>query len=130
MVDAEVAEVEERVAHPRVLPVDDPDPRAVVDEVGVEQVVVARPELERGGQAGQLDPPPDRLAQLVLGRDRDAARQRQRPVRLHDPERHEQPRDGRTVVDAAERIGDPPERLRSWTASSVTGAPTMKRVTR
>ena len=52
VVDAEVAEVEERVAHPRVLPVDDPDPGAVVDEVGVEQVVVAGPQLDRGGQQG------------------------------------------------------------------------------
>ena len=45
-------EVEERVAHAGVLPVDDPDPLAVVDEVGVEQVVVAGPQLDRRGQAG------------------------------------------------------------------------------
>src|SRR6185503_13639692 len=38
VVDREVAEVEERVTHARVLPVDDPHPRPVVDEVRVEQV--------------------------------------------------------------------------------------------
>ena len=61
VVDAEVAEVEERVAHAGVLPVDDPDARPVIDEVGVEQVVVARPELDRRREAGELDPARDRL---------------------------------------------------------------------
>ena len=40
VVDREVRQVEERVAHPGVLPVHDPDPLAVVDEVGRQQVVV------------------------------------------------------------------------------------------
>src|SRR6202521_5255889 len=41
MVDGQVGKIEEAVAHARVLPVDDPD-LAVVQEVGVEKVVVAR----------------------------------------------------------------------------------------
>ena len=72
---------------------------------------MARPELDRGGQESALDPPPDRRREVVLGRDRDAAGQRESPVCLHDPERHEQPRDGRPVVDPPERIRHPPERL-------------------
>ena len=60
----------------------------------------------------------------------DAARQRQRAIRLDDAERHEQARDGRAVVDAAERIGDPASVSGSWTASSMTGEPSMNRVTR
>ena len=42
VVDREVREVEEAVAHARVLPVDDPEPLAVVEEVRVQEVVVAR----------------------------------------------------------------------------------------
>ena len=102
VVDAEVAEVEERVAHPGVLPVDDPDPCPVVDEVGVEQVVVAGPQLERRREAGELDPPADRRGQLVLDGDRDAAREGERSVGLDDPQRDEQPGNRRPVVDAAE----------------------------
>ena len=41
MVDRQVGEVEEPVAHPGVLPVDNPE-LAIVQEVGVEQVVVTR----------------------------------------------------------------------------------------
>ena len=113
MVDAEVAEIEERVAHPGVFPVDDPDPRAVVDEVRVEQVVVARPQLDRVRQEGHLDPAADRRGRVVRRRDGDPARERQRPIRLDDPKRHEQPGDRRPVVDPAQRVGDPPERLGS-----------------
>jgi hypothetical protein len=47
VVDAEVAEVEERIAHARILPVHDPDPCSVIDEIGCEQVVVARAQLHR-----------------------------------------------------------------------------------
>ena len=42
MLHREVPEIEEDVAHPRVLPVEDPYAVAVVEEVGVEQIVVAR----------------------------------------------------------------------------------------
>jgi hypothetical protein len=49
------------IAHTRVLPVDDPDPVAVVDEIGVQQVVVAWRQLDRRRQECKLDPTPDRL---------------------------------------------------------------------
>ena len=55
VVDGEVGEIEEDVAHAGVLPVDDPDALAVVDEVRVQQVVVAGP-LGHWA-AGTLDPP-------------------------------------------------------------------------
>ncbi len=73
VIDREVAEIERRVAHSGVLPVDDPKPVSIVDEVGVQQVVVAGPKLHRRGQAGQLDPARDRPGEVVLRRDRDAA---------------------------------------------------------
>ena len=63
-----------------------------------------------GREQRQLDPP-DGLGQLVLGRDRDAPRLRQRAVRLDDPERHEQPGDRRAVVEAAEGLCDAGERV-------------------
>src|SRR6478672_209830 len=113
VIDAEVAEVEERVAHPGVFPVDDPDAASVVDEVGIEQVVVARPELDRSGEQRTLDPPADGGSELVLRRDGHAARHRQGPIGLGDPERNEQSRDGRAIVDPSERIRDSPERLGS-----------------
>ena len=47
VIDAEIPQVEERIAHARVLPIDDPDALPVVDEVRVEQVVVARTQLDR-----------------------------------------------------------------------------------
>ncbi len=50
---------------------------------------------------------------VIRGRDDDAAGERERPVRLDDAERHEQPRDRRAVVDPAERIGDAPQRRRA-----------------
>src|SRR5438093_10232087 len=105
MVRAEVAEVEERIAHPGIFPVDDPDAPAVVDEVRVEQVVVTRPELDRVAEEGELDPTPDRLGEPELDRDRDAAGKRQGAVGLDDPERAEQAGDRRAVVDWADRVG-------------------------
>ncbi len=131
VVDAEVAEVEERVAHPGVFPVDDPDPRPVVDEVGVEQVVVARPELDRVGQEGALDPAPD---------GRRAAR-----TRAGSGRRGPSPAPGTPRRSGAARTGPGiagPSWIRRsesatrrsvsgrWTASSETGDPTMNRVTR
>ena len=71
MVDREVREVEEEVAHAGVLPVDDPDALAVEDEVRVQEVVVAgttlrcRRGLARSASACSLRPG------VVVG-DRDA----------------------------------------------------------
>ena len=109
MVDREVREVEEHVAHPRVLPVDDPDSPAVVDEVRVEEVVVARP-LWRGA-AQLLDPPCDLPRPGVRGRHLGAAIERRRAVVLDDPERVEASRDGRPGVHRPEGVRDALERL-------------------
>ena len=84
---------------------------AVVDEVGVEQVVVARPERDRRGEERELDASADRGRQLVFRRDRDAARLGQGPVRLDDAQRDEQAGNGRAVVDPTERVRDASQRL-------------------
>ena len=52
VVDREVRQVEEGIGHPRVLPVEDAD-RAVMEHVGVQQVVVA--EHAGAERAGRLD---------------------------------------------------------------------------
>ena len=80
----------------------------------------------------QLDPPADRAgASSYSGGMATPRAERERPVRLDDPERHEQARDRRPVVDPAERVGDPPERLGSVDRLvRLTGDPTMNRVTR
>ena len=67
---------------------------------------MARPKLDRRLEADQLDPAADGRREVVLGRDRHAAGEREGPVRLDDPERDEQARDRRAVVDATERVGD------------------------
>ena len=62
---------------------------------------------------GELDPaarPRGRAS--YSARDRHAARRRQSAVRLDDAERHEQARDRRAVVDAAERVADAAQGLR------------------
>jgi hypothetical protein len=99
------------VAHPRVLPIDDPDALAVIDEVRVEQVVVAGPELDRVGQERLFDQPADLPGALVGGRDRHASLGRQRPVCLADPQRDEQARDRRAIMDPTQRVRDAAERL-------------------
>ena len=98
-------------SHARVLPVDDPDPTAVIDEVGIEQVVVTRSQLERVVEESPLDLTSD-SGSVVVGRgDRHASCDRERPVRLADPKRHEQPGNGRSVVDAPQGVRNPFERL-------------------
>ena len=54
VIDREVREVEEAVTHPRVLPVDDAEALAIVQEVRVQEIVVARD--GRVGRASLLDP--------------------------------------------------------------------------
>ena len=82
VVDGEVREVEEPVSHPRVLPVDDPQALAVVEEVRVQEVVVARHRFL--GRALGLDPSGDLVRPLVASRERShpgRARSRDRPRR-------------------------------------------------
>ena len=60
-VGGEAAEVEERRVEAGILPVDEPEPVAVVDEVGGQKVVVPEDDLDRPGR--RLQP---------LGRRREA----------------------------------------------------------
>ncbi len=104
VVDGEVREVEEPVAHAGVLPVDDPDPGRRADEVGVQQVVVAR--LRRPGAERAFDLVGAGLGLLVLGGDPDAVRLRGLAVGLDDSKGVERRGEGRAVVDAPEQSGD------------------------
>jgi len=108
VVDAEVAEVEERVAHAGVLPVDNPDPLAVVDEVGVQKVVVAWARLDRCVEQRALNAASHLVGLVPGGWPRHAASNGQRQVGLDDAERNEEAGDRRTAMDATDRIGDTP----------------------
>ena len=86
VVDGEVAEVEVAVAHARVLPVDDPQAPAVVEEVGCEVVVVARDRaVLRPDQRG-VDRGRGARERRVVGGDRDAVGGGGRVVGLDDRE--------------------------------------------
>src|SRR5216683_8075224 len=87
----DVAELEAGIVVARVLVVDQPDVRAVVNEVGGEQVVVARDRaVEAGGQ--RLPHCVERRAQLVVAvRDPDAALRGDGPVAALDFEHVEVP---------------------------------------
>ena len=93
---------------------------------------MARPELDRDRSGSDSSiRRPIALGELVLGRDGHATGQGERAIRLDDPERDEEAGDGRAVVDPAERVGDPLERLRLMRpAASLTRVPSMNRVTR
>ena len=112
VVDGEVPEVEERVAHACVLPVDDPRAAAVVDEVRVQEVVVTRARVSEG--APPLDHIGDRFGPVVRGGNPDAPLPRGRPVDLDDAEAVEAGRERRPGVEARERGAnlldvDPPD---------------------
>ncbi len=47
MLNSEVAEVEEDIAHTGVFPIQDADAGAVINKIAVEQVIVARTESQR-----------------------------------------------------------------------------------
>ncbi len=101
VVDGEVREVEEAVAHPRVLPVDDAEPLAVVQEVGVQEVVVARD--GRVGCASLLDPRGDLVRAIERLGHAPSALERCLPVGLDHAEGVEHSGDLRTVVERAQR---------------------------
>ena len=51
VVHHQIPEIERRLVHARILPVEEPDPRTIAQEVGAEQIVVARHEfIGRGGE--------------------------------------------------------------------------------
>ena len=110
VVDREVREVEEPVSHARVLPVDDAEALAVVEEVRVQEVVVARP--WGLAPAKRLDPQRDRVRLPVLVGDLPAARERRLAVRLDDAEGVERAGNRRAVVERAKRRGDAAQELR------------------
>src|SRR5207248_4765917 len=104
MVDGEIAEIEETVAHSRVLPIHDPDGDAVIDEVGVEQIVVAEHRWLRA--KGALDRDPDGLGGFVRRGQTPAVAHRGQRVGLDDPEGREGTRDGPRLVDPSQRLRD------------------------
>ena len=96
VVDREVRQVEEDVAHARVLPVDDADASAVVDEVGRQEVVVARTLRRRPARA--LDEH-GRLAGALVGL------RHRRPRASPQSRRTPRPRGtGRTAPGSAARL--------------------------
>ena len=104
VVDGEVAEVEERVAHARVLPVDDPETSVGGDEVRVQQVVVAG--ARRRACAAALDAVGDLLRPAVSGRDRNASLTGGVAVDLDDAEAVERNGKGRSVVEPPQQPAD------------------------
>ncbi len=68
VVDREVRQVEEAVANSGVLPVDDAQDVAVVEEVRVQEIVVARDGV--GCRALAFDPAGELVCPLVVVRDR------------------------------------------------------------
>src|SRR5713101_642659 len=87
MVDGEIAEVEEAIAHAGVFPVDDANRRAVVDEIRVQQIVVA--EHGRLGPKRALDVDGDGPCPLVRRWQLAAMPGRGECVRFHDSEGRE-----------------------------------------
>ena len=128
VVDREVGEVEVAVAHPRVLPVDDPEPVLATEEVRGEQVVVAG--------HGSLGPEGASISRPARGpartrRDVAAALARGLGVGLDDAERVEaggQPLSG--VVDRAQRARDALIVSGSRSSSEVISRPSTNSVTR
>ena len=104
VIDGEVPEVEERVAHAGVFPVDEPETDTVVDEVRIQQVVVARP--KRSVRAAALDLVGKLLRALVRGRHVDAVLVGGVEVGLDDTKAVEAPRQVRAIVEPAERSAD------------------------
>jgi hypothetical protein len=104
VVDGEVREVEEGVAHAGVLPVDDPETPSAVDEVRVQEVVVARAGRDAGAAA--LDPVGELLRALVGGRHGRAALERRRAIHLDDAEAVEARGQRRASMERRERGAD------------------------
>jgi len=54
IVRGQVGQVEQRTVEPGVVPVDEPETRAVIDEIGGEQIVVAKDDRNRSDGALKL----------------------------------------------------------------------------
>ena len=103
VVDREVRQVEEPVAHPGVLPIHNPD-RPVVEEVGVEQVVVAGHEPLFASR--RPNPSGHRPRRRELRGDGNAVGLGRRAVLPHHRPRVEPSGNGRRVMKPAQRAGD------------------------
>ena len=127
VVDGEVREVEEAVAHSRVLPVDDAETLAVVQEVGVQEIVVTRDRSVGGtslrDSSSDLVCPIERLGHAPSTVERCL------PVRLDHAEGVEHPGDLRAVVERAQRHRHALQRAGSRIRSSGGIAPSTKPVT-
>jgi hypothetical protein len=110
VVDREVREIEEDVTHARVLPVDDPDPIRVADEVRVQEVVVAGP--QRLATSGSFDPTGEPVRLGVRGRQLPSRALDRGRVRLDDAERVELRRERRPGVESGERVRHGRDRVR------------------
>ena len=106
VVDREVPQVEEEIAHTAVLVIDDPHVVAVQQEVRVQQVVVARTVGERMlGERG-LDVAGSGMDLFERRRRRDPALGRDPAIVLNDPEHGERRRDRRAGMDRSHRSDD------------------------
>src|SRR5262249_27208305 len=104
---AGVAQLESGVPVAAVLPVDEAEVPAVVDDVLGHQVVVTRNGGERApGEAG-LDPGEDREALAIAGGKGDAEALGRLPVRADEPEHVEVAAKGRAGMKRPERPGQP-----------------------
>ena len=104
MIDGEIAKVEEAIAHSRVLPIHDADGHAIIDEVGVEEVVVAQHRSLRG--KGTLDGDRDSLRAFARRGQAPAVAHRGQGVSLDDPEGREGAGDRPRLMNPSQRLGD------------------------
>ena len=130
VVDREVGEVEVAVAHARILPIDDPHPAPVPDEVRGKEVVVTRDRLVLGAADRGLDLGRPRQGAVVGGR---GCRRRARGRSPRSPRR---PGTSRTPTGSgrrrASRAAAPATSARALPSRSSSGSiprPSMNSVT-
>ena len=76
VVHGEVAEIERSIVHARILPVQEPEPLTVAQDVGAQEIVVARHGWVRRDGEGAADFVDDRSHGFVHRRNGDAVAQR------------------------------------------------------
>ena len=106
----EIGQVEVHVPHAGVFPIQDAN-GTVVQKVGVEQIVVARPRL--AARQVRLDLVQRRLQRVEPRREGGPQSPRRHGIVAHDLEGRKRPRDGRQPVYLLQRLHDAPDRLRA-----------------